>query len=81
MERWLSTVETDLARRVETDAAAVVGPLTELTASHPFREGLWALLMTALYRTGRQTDALAAYRTRQAEPGRAPRCRTRTPPA
>ena len=40
----------------------MIGALTELTATYPFREGLWALLMTALYRVGRQADALAAYR-------------------
>jgi DNA-binding SARP family transcriptional activator len=61
VEQWLGAVEIDLERRVETDAAAAIGPLTELTANHPFREGLWALLMTALYRVGRQADALAAY--------------------
>jgi predicted ATPase/DNA-binding SARP family transcriptional activator len=62
VERWLSAVEIDLERVVETDAPAAIGSLTELTASHPFREGLWALLMTALYRVGRQAEALAAYR-------------------
>ena len=55
-------METDLGRRIEADAHAVIGSLTELTATYPFREGLWALLMTALYRVGRQADALAAYR-------------------
>lgn len=62
-ERWLGAVELDLERRVEIDAPATIGRLTGLTAKHPFREGLWALLMTALYRVGRQADALAAYRT------------------
>jgi predicted ATPase/DNA-binding SARP family transcriptional activator len=62
VEQWLGAVEVDLGRRVEVDPAAAIGELTELTAAHPFREGLWALLMTALYRAGRQADALAAYR-------------------
>jgi len=61
VEQWLGAVETDLARRVEIDAPGVIGPLTELTADYPFREGLWSILMTALYRVGRQADALAAF--------------------
>ena len=54
VEQYLGVVETDLGRRIEADAHAVIGSLTELTATYPFREGLWALLMTALYRVGRQ---------------------------
>ena len=62
IEQWLGATEMELGRRVESDPAAVIGLLTELTTDHPFREELWALLMTALYRVGRQADALAAYR-------------------
>jgi predicted ATPase/DNA-binding SARP family transcriptional activator len=61
-EQWLGAVEADLERRTESDPQAAIGPLTELVQRHPFREGLWALLMTALYRVGRQGDALEAFR-------------------
>lgn len=39
----------------------VVGRLHELVSAHPFRERFCALLMLALYRSGRQVDALTAY--------------------
>jgi predicted ATPase/DNA-binding SARP family transcriptional activator len=62
-EQWLGAVEASLSHRAQTGPQAVIGPLTELTARYPFREGLWAALITALYQTGRQHDALAAYRS------------------
>lgn len=61
-EQWLGAVEADLVRRVDAEPHAAVAALTELVGRYPLREGLWALLMTALARTGRRGDALAAYR-------------------
>jgi DNA-binding SARP family transcriptional activator len=56
-----------LEARIEADLVCgrhgeIVGELESLTAAHPLREHLWELLMLALYRCGRQADALAAYR-------------------
>ncbi|MCV7352818.1 BTAD domain-containing putative transcriptional regulator [Mycobacterium parmense] len=43
-------------------ADSVIGELEALTAQHPYREPLWAQLITAYYVTERQSDALGAYR-------------------
>ena len=43
-------------------ASAVIAELEALTNEHPYREPLWAQLITAYYLTDRQSDALAAYR-------------------
>jgi DNA-binding SARP family transcriptional activator len=40
---------------------AVIGELEELAAEHPFREPLWAQLITAYYLADRQSDALDAF--------------------
>lgn len=42
--------------------ASLVGELEALCGAHPTREHLWAQRITALYRSGRQAEALSAYR-------------------
>src|SRR5919201_4740755 len=66
-ELHLATLED----RIDADLAlgrhaALVAELDQLIAENPFRERLRAQLMLALYRAGRQADALAVYqRTRR----------------
>jgi DNA-binding SARP family transcriptional activator len=43
-------------------AEAIIPRLEVLSAEHPFRERLWAQLITAYYMAERQSDALDAYR-------------------
>ncbi len=68
-------MDAGLARGLHSE---LVGELTQLARDHPWRERFHAQLMLALYRCGRQAEALAAYqRTRRmlvdelgVEPGR-----------
>jgi hypothetical protein len=43
--------------------AELVGDLEALVRMHPMRERLWGDLMIALYRSGRQADALGAFQS------------------
>jgi predicted ATPase/DNA-binding SARP family transcriptional activator len=52
-------VDADLALGRQTE---LVGELKALVATHPLRERLHGQLMLALYRCGRQAEALTAYR-------------------
>ncbi|MFF3227980.1 BTAD domain-containing putative transcriptional regulator [Nocardia suismassiliense] len=63
LEQWrLTILEDRLALDIETGhSAAAVADLGSLIEEHPLRERFRALLMTALYHSGRQSDALDAY--------------------
>ncbi|MFF3644003.1 BTAD domain-containing putative transcriptional regulator [Streptomyces sp. NPDC002564] len=63
LDEWrLQLVESRLDMDLEQGChAESVSELTALTAAHPLRERLRELLMLALYRSGRQAEALAVY--------------------
>ncbi len=65
-ELRLSAIEARYQALLDTGQhQRVVGDLERAVADHPLREGLTAQLVLALYRSGRQADALRAYeRTR-----------------
>ena len=68
---WRSCGSPPLRRRSTCDLAdgrhrELVGELEALIAREPLRERLHAQLMLALYRSGRQADALDAYRQARA---------------
>jgi DNA-binding SARP family transcriptional activator/pimeloyl-ACP methyl ester carboxylesterase len=69
-EEYLTALEARLAADLAAGCdGELVAELEALVREHPFRERLWGHLMLALYRTGRQADALAAYQRARARLG------------
>jgi predicted ATPase/DNA-binding SARP family transcriptional activator/DNA-binding CsgD family transcriptional regulator len=61
-EARMAAVECHVQARLDCgDSSELIGELEALTAEHRLRERLWALRMLALYRSGRQAEALGAY--------------------
>lgn len=63
-EQWLTALE----RRFELELMlgrhnGIIGELRVAVGNHPLRETLWCQLMVALYRSGRQAEALQTFRT------------------
>jgi DNA-binding SARP family transcriptional activator/tetratricopeptide (TPR) repeat protein len=59
-EEWLE------ARLAAGDHAQLAGELEVMTNDHPLRERLWRARMLALYRSGRQAEALQVYQSLRA---------------
>jgi predicted ATPase/DNA-binding SARP family transcriptional activator len=61
-EDRLAALEWRVEARLACDEHGdLIGELEGLTGAHPLRERFWAQRMLALYRSGRQADALRAY--------------------
>ena len=61
-ELRLAAIDARLAALVATGQEAVaIAEAEAVLRDHPLHEGVWASLMRALYRAGRQGDALRAY--------------------
>lgn len=61
-EKRLQAILSRLDADLEAGAAGeLVAELEQLAEEHPFEERAWGQLMLALYRAGRQADALEAY--------------------
>ena len=61
-------IEDEIAARLDLGAAQeLIGELESLVAHYPLRERLRGQQMLALYRAGRQADALRAYQAARAE--------------
>lgn len=59
--RIRAIVELASKRLAAGDADTVVVDMESAIVDHPYHEGFWAHYMTALYQTGRQTEALRAF--------------------